>query len=189
MRWARAKKVQNGQQNVSYEDTTMGLRRISADAPDVATVAVDLDMGMEHLAWLTGVDTACPDPSRAQGFRDGLVMPSGADFLVLVLIYPEQSLGYRMGLPAEGIEGQRIGRFPSRERRRWLDVFHGRNVKGILFIDVPSASVQFRFRPGRIGEGPVASSSETSTARRCGQCGRGLRSGVQFCTHCGSPVS
>ncbi len=188
MMGGRARKVQNGQQNVSYEDTTMGMRRIAADAPEVATVPVDLDMSIHEVAWFTGIDQACPDPSGAQGFRDGLIMPSGSDFLVLALVYPEQTFGYRMGLPAEGIEGKRIGHFPSRERRRWLDLFEGRNVKGILFIDVPSASVQFRFRPGRIGEGPAPAPSEVSSERCCGQCGRELRSEVRFCTRCGSPV-
>ncbi len=78
MMWGRARKVQNGQQNVSYEDTTMGMRRIAAGAPEVAAIPVDLDMSIDEVAWFTGIDQACPDPSRAQGFREASSCPAAA---------------------------------------------------------------------------------------------------------------
>lgn len=192
MMWRRPKKVvESGEQNITYEDTTWGIRRLSRTDPGVATVPVDLDMSIEEVSWITGVDEVTRDPGSEQGFRDGLIMPSGSDFLVLALIYPEQSIAHRFGMPENVIDGKRIGRFPAQERRRWLDAFDGRNVKGVLFIDVPTASVEFRFRPDRIGEGPAtdAASPGAQQERFCGQCGSELRPGVQFCTRCGSPLS
>lgn len=195
MMWRRrGPRLADGEQNVTFEDTTTGLRRLAADAPGVATVPVDLEMPIEALSWMVGLDEATSIPGTERGFRDGLVMPHGGEFLVLVLIYPEQSLAHRLGLDETGIDGQRVGTFPARERRRWRDIFQGRNVKGILFVDVPAGVVEFRFHPDRIGE-----SAEEAAARAaqlaavqsdsyCGQCGHQIRAGTRFCTRCGTPV-
>lgn len=191
MKWRRAKKVESGEQNITYEDTTMGLRRLSANDPGVATVPIELDMPIDGLSWITGLDEATRTPGTEQGFRDGLVMPSGNDFLVLALIYPEQSLAHRLGMDETMIDGKRIGRFPARERRRWLDAFDGRNVKGILFIDVPAGTVEFRFHPDRIGESLADAASRSPSPqhdRFCGHCGTTLRPSLRFCTNCGSPL-
>ena len=189
MMWGRAKKVKSGYQNVNYEDTTMGLRRLAADDPGVATIPVVLDMAIQEVSWISGLDQSTPFQGTEQGFRDGLIMPSGRELLVLVLIYPEQSVSHRFGVDESQIAGQRIGHFSAQERRRWQTAFDGRNVKGVLFIDVPAETVEFRFRPDRIGEGPVTTTSRETHLDDplCGDCGVALRPGVSFCTHCGSP--
>ena len=196
MMWRRRdNQVTSGEQNVNFEDTTTGLRRLAADAPGVATVPIELDVAIDGLSWIAGLDEATLTPGTEQGFRDGLVMPSGNDLLVLVLIYPEQSLAHRLGMDETMIDGKRIGRFPAHERRRWADTFNGRNIKGILFIDVPAGTVEFRFHTDRIGEShaQAAARAARETAdqrdRYCGYCGHELRPGARFCTHCGASTT
>lgn len=191
MMWRRPEKVESGEQNVTYEDTTMGLRRLSAHAPGVATIPIDLEMPIDGLSWITGLDEATRSPGTEQGFRDGLIMPSGNEFLVLALIYPEQSLAHRLGIDERVIDGKRIGHLSDHERRRWADTFNRRNVKGILFIDVPAGTVEFRFHPERIGESQAEAAARAGRAQRdhfCGNCGNELRTGSRFCTRCGSPL-
>ena len=191
MTWRRTKKVESGEQNITYEDTTMGLRRLSANDPGVATVPVDLDMPIDALSWITGLDEATRTPGTERGFRDWLVMPSGNDFLVLALIYPEQSLAHRLGMEETMIDGKRIGHFPARERRHWGDAFGGRNVKGILYIDVPAGTVEFRFHPDRIGESLADAAARSPSSQHdhfCSHCGTTLRPGLRFCTRCGSSL-
>ena len=195
MMWRhRGPHLAGGEQNVTFEDTTTGLRRLAADAPGVATVPVELEMPIDALSWIAGLDEATRTHGTEQGFRDGLVMPNGREFLVLVLIYPEQSVAHRLGMDETVIDGKRIGTFPARERRRWLDTFRDRNVKGILFVDVPAGAVEFRFYPDRIGES--AEQAATRAARDaavlsdgyCGQCGHEIRAGTRFCTRCGAAL-